>query len=106
MVAVVVLLAAAAVFTFVAGRDIRGAARQRANLAITEEEMPRVRAVLDADPRFREVRSFAYTPQDGGLGLTGSVETDDDLFRLMKAVAALKLRVPVIWWVGVLPPSP
>ncbi|MBX9579294.1 MAG: hypothetical protein K2X87_03220 [Gemmataceae bacterium] len=105
-VAVVVLLAAAAAFTLVAGRDIRGAARQRANLAVAEEEMPRVRAALEADPRFQNVRAELYTPQGGGLGLWGAVETDDDLFRLMKAIAGLRLRVPVAWEVKVRPAPP
>jgi hypothetical protein len=42
-----------------------------------------------------------YTGQDGAVGLVGTVEKDDDLFRLMKAVAAERLPVAVSWQVKV-----
>lgn len=80
--------------------------RQHDNMAIAQEELPRVQTALHADPRFKDVQAFVYTGQDGAVGLTGTVETDDDLFRLMKAVAAERLRVAVSWQVKVLAHEP
>jgi len=105
-VAVSVLLVAAVGYWAFVPRGPGAADRQRSNLAVAEEEIPRVRAALDADPRFREVEMGRFTSQDGGIAIMGGVESDDDLFRLMKAVAALQLRVPVFWRVQVLPKQP
>ena len=76
--------------------------RQRVNMAVAREELPRVQAILDADKRFKDVKTYVYTGQDGAVGLVGTVEKDDDLFRLMKAVAAERLPVAVSWQVQVL----
>ncbi len=80
--------------------------RQRVNMAIAEEELPRVQAVLDGDWRFKEVTAYVYTGQDGAVGLGGWVEKDEDLFRLMKAVAAIHLRVATYWQVKVVANEP
>jgi hypothetical protein len=78
------------------------AERQRYNMAVAEEELPRVKAILAADKRFKEVTVYVYTGQDGAVGLIGTVAKDDDLFRLMKAVAAAQLPVAVSWKVEVM----
>lgn len=75
--------------------------RQRYNMAVAEKELPRVKAILDADKRFKEVKVYVYTGQDGAIGLTGTVAKDDDLFRLMKAVAAEHFPIAVSWQVNV-----
>ncbi len=76
--------------------------RQRDNMRRAAERLPAVQAILDADPRYREVRAGVYTGQDGAVGLFVRVETADDLFRLMRAVAAERLPVAVHWQVRVL----
>jgi hypothetical protein len=75
--------------------------RQRYNMAVAEKELPRVNAILAADHRYQDVKAFVYTGQEGAVGLIGSVEKDDDLFRLMKAEAAEELPVAVSWQVKV-----
>jgi hypothetical protein len=75
--------------------------RQRYNMAVSEEKLPRVNAILAADNRFQHVQAYVYTGQEGAVGLTGTVENDDDLCRLMKAVAAERLPVAVSWQVDV-----
>jgi hypothetical protein len=79
--------------------------QQRAGMAAAEEQLPGVRAVLAGDPRYADVDAGVYTGMGGAVGLHGSVERDDDLFRLMKAVASLRLPVPVHWQVEVLKPN-
>lgn len=76
--------------------------RQRYNMEVAERELPRVNAILAADRRFQEVKTFVYTGQDGAVGLIGKVEKDEDLFRLMKAVASERLPVAVSWQIQVL----
>jgi hypothetical protein len=76
--------------------------RQRVNMQRAEERLPAVQAILDADPRFKGVQAGVYTGQDGALGLFGHVESPDDLFRLMRAVADEQLPVAVHWQVRVL----
>jgi hypothetical protein len=76
--------------------------RQRYNMAVAQEQLPRVQAILDADKRFKDVKTYVYTGQDGAVGLAGTVEKDEDLFRLMKAVAAEQLPVAVSWQVKVI----
>lgn len=68
--------------------------------------MSRPLAIVDANKRFKDVKVFVYTGQDGAVGLTGTVEKDEDLFRLMKAVAAENLPVAVLWQVKVLTEAP
>ena len=80
--------------------------RQRANLAVAAEEIPKVVAVIDADNRFKNVSAGVYTGQDGAVMLSGFVETDDALFRLMRAVADKRLRVPIHWQVKVFTQKP
>ncbi|OWK45185.1 hypothetical protein [Fimbriiglobus ruber] len=87
---------------FAAWYPYTGAGRQRYNMQLAEERLPTVRAILDADLRFREVQTGVYTGQDGAVGFFGTVETADDLFRLMRAVAAERLPVPISWQVQVL----
>lgn len=76
--------------------------RQQTNMEVAREEVPRVQAILDADQYFKDVSAFVNTGQDGSVGLAGTVEKDEHLFLLMKAVAAEKLRVAVSWQVKVL----
>jgi hypothetical protein len=75
--------------------------RQRVNMAIAEKELPRVEALLRADGRFKDVQAFVYSGQDGALALVGSVKSEEDLFRLMKAVATEQLPVALHWQVKV-----
>src|SRR3954470_11892582 len=100
----IVLPSAVAVtlLVFVACHPYTSGGRQRYNMARAEEQLPRVRAAIAADPRFKDVRTFVYTGQDGAVGLAGSLETADDLFRLMRAIAAERLPVVVSWQVTVL----
>jgi hypothetical protein len=76
--------------------------RQRYNMQRAEERLPAVQAMLETDPRFKEVRVGVHSADDGAIGLFGHVETADDLCRLMRAVAKLRLRVTVSWEVQVL----
>ena len=76
---------------------------QAINMDFVIENMPRVRAMLAKDQRFKDVTPHVYTGQGGALGLHGFVETDDDLFRLMKIVAEERLPLTVHWNVKVLP---
>ncbi|HEX4609437.1 MAG TPA: hypothetical protein VH092_14665 [Urbifossiella sp.] len=76
--------------------------RQRYNLARAEEHLPKVQAIINSDPRLKEVKIGVYTGQDGAVGLFGRVESPGDLFRLMRAVAAERLPVAVHWQVQVL----
>lgn len=78
-----------------------GGARQQYNMAVAREELPRVQAILDADEAFKEVQAGVYSGQGGAVALVGTVPKDADLFRLMKAVAALRLPVAVWWQVQV-----
>jgi hypothetical protein len=75
--------------------------RQNYNRALAREQAPRVRAVIDKDPRFKEVLAGEYTDQGGSVILIGDVETTEDLCRLMRAVADLQLPVPLAWHVSV-----
>jgi hypothetical protein len=75
--------------------------RQRLNLAVAEEKLPEVEARLRADEQFRDVQAGLHTGQGGGAMLTGWVQTDADLFRLMQAVADERLPVAVFWQVKV-----
>lgn len=82
---------------FAAWYPYRGGGRQRYNMRIAEEQLPEVQAVLDADPRLKLVEIGVYSGQDGAVGLFGWVESADDLFRLMRAVAAKHLAIAVHW---------
>jgi hypothetical protein len=75
---------------------------QELNMEVAGENLPRARAMLQKNDRFKDVTPFVYTGQGGALGLSGSVEREEDLFRLMKAVAAEQLPVTVHWNVKVL----
>jgi hypothetical protein len=77
--------------------------RQHHNMAIAGDHLPSVRAILAGDGKFKDVEAFVYTGQGGAVGLFGSVETNDDLLRLMRAVANLRLPVAVYWNVEVIP---
>ncbi len=78
-----------------------GAERQRVNMGIAEAHLPKVEALLRADERFKDVKAYVYTGQDGAVGLSGWVRDEDDLFELMKAVAEERLPVAVSWQVKV-----
>lgn len=103
---VLIVAVAATQLLFAAWYPYTSGGRQRYNMAVAEEELPRVKAVLDTDKRFKDVKVYVYTGQDGAIGLAGTVEKDDDLFRLMKAVAAERLPVAVSWQVKVLAQDP
>ncbi len=103
---VLIVAVGATLLLFEAWYPYTGGGRQRYNMAIAEEELPRVKAILAADKRFKDVKAYVYTGQDGAIGLTGTVAEDDDLFRLMKAVAAERLPVAVSWQVKVLIQAP
>ncbi len=74
---------------------------QALNMEIAAEELPKARAMLKNNLRFKDVTPCVYTGQGGALGLFGSVENKDDLFHLMKVVAAEHLQVTVHWNVKV-----
>lgn len=78
--------------------------RQRYNMAVARGELNRVQGMLDSEMRFKDVEAYAATAQDGSVMLIGSVENEEDLFRLMKAVAAERLPIAVAWRVKVAPP--
>jgi hypothetical protein len=77
-----------------------GTIAQLHHLRLSEERIPRVRAVLQADPRFTDVE-VGMDSGHGGLAIVGYVEAPDDLFRLMRAVAAERLPVAISWNVRV-----
>jgi hypothetical protein len=79
---------------------------QTLNMEIAEENIPRTRTMLQKNPRFKDVTPFVYTGQGGALGLHGSVEKEEDLFHLMKAVAAERFPATVHWNVKVLDAHP
>lgn len=99
---VLLVAVAATLLLFAAWYPYTGGGRQRYNMAVAQEELPRVQAVLDADVRFEDVKACVYTGQGGAIGIVGTVEKDDDLFRLMKAVAVARLPVAVSWQVKVI----
>jgi hypothetical protein len=92
---------AATLLLFAAWYPYTAGGRQRYNMAVAQEELPRIQALIDADKRFKDVKAYVYTGQDGAVGLVGTVDKDEDLFRLMKAVAAERLPVAVSWQVRV-----
>jgi hypothetical protein len=92
---------AATLLLFAAWYPYTGAGRQQYNMAVAQRELPRVQALLDADMRFKDVKAYVYTGQDGAVGLAGRVEKDEDLFRLMKVIAAEQLPIAVAWQVKV-----
>jgi hypothetical protein len=81
------------------------AERQQTNMRIAEAHLPKVKDLLQADERFKDVQTGVYTGQDGAVGLSGRVRDEDDLFELMKAVAELQLPVAVSWRVKVEEPG-
>lgn len=76
--------------------------RQQRNLEVACELLPSFQAIIDANARFQDVSASVYTGQDGAISLTGTVSSDDDLFQLMKAVAAKRLPITISWQVQVL----
>lgn len=78
-----------------------GPARQQHNMALAEKRLPRVQAMLDANLGFKAVNASTYTGQGGSIILSGQVETAEDMCRLMRAVGALRLDVPVAWSIKV-----
>jgi len=101
-----IVLASAVLLTlllFVAWYPYTPGGRQHHNMAVAEEYLPRVRAIVAEDKKFKDVDTFIYTGQGGAVGLFGSVETNDDLLRLMRAVANMHLPVAVYWNVEVIP---
>jgi len=79
---------------------------QGINMRIAEEKLPQVQAILDADKRFKDVTVFVYTGQNGAVGLQGMVAREEDLFRLMKAIAAERLSVAIYWRIQVFKENP
>jgi hypothetical protein len=98
---VLIVAVAATLLIFTAWYPYTSGGRQRYNMAVAQEELPRVQAIIDADKRFKDVKVYVYTGQDGAVGLVGFVEKEADLFRLMKAVAAERLPIAVSWQVKV-----
>jgi hypothetical protein len=80
----------------------RPGSRQLTNLEVAEIVAPQVQAVLDAEPRFRNVKAGRYTGQDGAVSLSGFVESEADLFLLMKRIAKEQVPIAVAWQVTVL----
>ncbi len=99
---IVLLVAATATLLFMTAlRSFTPVGRQQYNMAVAERELPRVRTLLEADNRFKGVSAYVYTGQDGAVGLVGWVEKDEDLFRLIKAVATEQFPVAIAWQVKV-----
>lgn len=76
--------------------------RQQRNMEVARENLPLVQGIIDSNTKFREVSASVYTGQDGAISLIGAVSSDDDLFQLMKAVAAKRLPIAISWQVQVL----
>lgn len=74
---------------------------QEINMDYAKEMLPKAQAMLGKNERFKKVEPFVYTGQGGALGFGGSVEKREDLFELMKAVAAERFHVTVYWSVEV-----
>lgn len=72
---------------------------QLENIRAAESLAPRVQRLLDADPRFEDVKASPYTGQNGAVRLDGFVESDGDLVALMKLVAKEQLPVALAWHV-------
>jgi len=98
-----IVLAVAVPLTLVIVRPVETdrARVQHFNLMEVEKLIPRVERRLAADPKWKEVQAGCCTSQNGSLGLMGSVETAEDLFSLMRAIAAENLPVPIFWNVTV-----
>jgi len=75
---------------------------QALNMEIAAEEVPKARRMLEKNVRFKDVTPIVDTRQGGALGFHGAVEKDEDLFQLMKEVAAERFQVTVHWNVKVL----
>lgn len=75
--------------------------RQQENMRQAEDHQFDVKAILHADPRLKDVRVGVYTGMNGAIWLLGSVENSKELLDLMRAVAELKLPVPIYWNVQV-----
>lgn len=71
--------------------------RQSLNMQEAERRLPEVQAILDADPRLKEVRLGVYTGLNGAVWLLGSVENSAELLALMRGVGELGLPVPICW---------
>jgi|GEM_PF-1973105 len=71
--------------------------RQSLNMEQAERRLPEVQAILDADPRLKEVRLGVYTGLNGAVWLLGSVENSAELLALMRGVGELGLPVPICW---------
>jgi len=95
----VLIVAATVAMLCYVGLTFRPTSRQLTNLEVAEQERPKVQALLDTEPRFRDVWAGVYTGQDGAVSLNGFVETEADLFLLMKLVAKERLPVAVAWHV-------
>ena len=57
----------------------------------------KLKLVLTADPRFKEVNLGPWTGNDGALMVTGMVNTEEDEDALKKIVAASKPPVKVVY---------
>src|SRR5208337_691737 len=75
--------------------------RRWLNLEDVDRERPRTEAMLREDSRFKDVYVSPTSGQEGAFDISGSVETSDDLFELMKLVAGARLPVPISWRVHV-----
>lgn len=100
-----VLLCVIAVAVFAYIQFGPGITRQQRNMVIARQLLPRVEAIIDSNNRFRDITAFIYTGQDGAIGLSGTVNSDDDLFKLMKAIADERLPITISWQVKVVASS-
>jgi hypothetical protein len=77
---------------------------QARNMTMATEHIPIVNRILEKDIRFTEIKLYAYTGNDGCLGVTGVVYSQRALDDLKKAVESTAPPVPVHWTVRVFPP--
>lgn len=76
---------------------------QALNMEMARESIPKAQAMLAMDKRFKDVTPFVYTGQGGALGFGGTVDKEEDLIELLKAVAAERFHVTIHWGVKTLP---
>ena len=74
---------------------------QQRNLNLVNAYLPAAQAAIAADPRYSDVTLFAYTGDDGCVGVSGQVRTASDLAALQQAIEATHPPRPIHWTVKV-----
>jgi hypothetical protein len=98
------LIPLAILIAFVCYYPYSAAGRQRHNMAIARNHLPKIEAIVAANQRYRFVRTGVYTGQDGAIWLVGDVESENDVCELMKAVANERLPIATRFDLQIRPP--